>query len=295
MLKVARTIERVADADVSVMLLGASGTGKELLARGLHDASGARERRVRRDQLRGDPREPARERAVRPREGRLHRRDQDHRGQDRAGRWRHPVPRRDRRHAAAAAGQAAALPAGAGDRADRRPQADRGRRAHRLRDAPGSRGDDRRRARSARTSTTASPRSSCGSPASPSGAATRCCSPSISSRRFAKRDEPRRSRASRPTRSPRSSDWRWPGNVRELENRVKRAVIMADGKLVTAADLDLPSRRRRGLPINLQAGARSRRPQGDPPGAGADRRQYLERRQAARDQPADALRPAEAV
>jgi len=33
--------------------------------------------------------------------------------------------------------------------------------------------------------------------------------------------------------------WRWPGNVRELENRVKRAVIMADAKLVSAADLDL--------------------------------------------------------
>ncbi len=39
MLKVARTIERVANANVSVMLLGASGTGKELLARGLHEAS----------------------------------------------------------------------------------------------------------------------------------------------------------------------------------------------------------------------------------------------------------------
>ena len=40
MVKVARTIERVANTNVSVMLLGASGTGKELLARGLHEASG---------------------------------------------------------------------------------------------------------------------------------------------------------------------------------------------------------------------------------------------------------------
>ena len=39
MIKVARTIERVANTNVSVMLLGASGTGKELLARGLHEAS----------------------------------------------------------------------------------------------------------------------------------------------------------------------------------------------------------------------------------------------------------------
>ncbi|HYX45769.1 MAG TPA: PEP-CTERM-box response regulator transcription factor [Sphingomicrobium sp.] len=48
----------------------------------------------------------------------------------------------------------------------------------------------------------------------------------------------------------------WPGNVRELENRIKRAVIMADGKSVTAADLDLPSNAasdEEPLHINLRA------------------------------------------
>jgi two-component system, NtrC family, response regulator len=48
----------------------------------------------------------------------------------------------------------------------------------------------------------------------------------------------------------------WPGNVRELENRIKRAVIMADGRSVTAADLDLPANATTDvslLPINLRA------------------------------------------
>ena len=31
----------------------------------------------------------------------------------------------------------------------------------------------------------------------------------------------------------------WPGNVRELENKIKGAVIMSDGKQVTAADLGI--------------------------------------------------------
>ena len=47
--------------------------------------------------------------------------------------------------------------------------------------------------------------------------------------------------------------WSWPGNVLELENRVKRAVIMADGKHVSAADLDLEDAEDDALPINLKA------------------------------------------
>ena len=65
MLRVARTVERVAPADVSVMLLGASGTGKELLARAVHEKSRRASGAVRRHQLRRDPRKPARSRAVR--------------------------------------------------------------------------------------------------------------------------------------------------------------------------------------------------------------------------------------
>jgi len=47
--------------------------------------------------------------------------------------------------------------------------------------------------------------------------------------------------------------WAWPGNVRELENRMKRAVIMADGKSLTPADLDLEAASQDRLPVNLKA------------------------------------------
>lgn len=50
------------------------------------------------------------------------------------------------------------------------------------------------------------------------------------------------------------TSYAWPGNVRELESRVKRALIMADGHLVTAEDLELEvdGETGRGLPLNLR-------------------------------------------
>ncbi|MDH5321419.1 MAG: PEP-CTERM-box response regulator transcription factor [Gammaproteobacteria bacterium] len=44
----------------------------------------------------------------------------------------------------------------------------------------------------------------------------------------------------------------WPGNVRELENKIKGAVIMADGKFVTAADLGIAAGEADDLSLNLR-------------------------------------------
>jgi two-component system NtrC family response regulator len=44
----------------------------------------------------------------------------------------------------------------------------------------------------------------------------------------------------------------WPGNVREMENLIKRATIMADGSQITAADLGLDSGQAEPLPFNLR-------------------------------------------
>lgn len=46
----------------------------------------------------------------------------------------------------------------------------------------------------------------------------------------------------------------WPGNVRELESRIKRAFIMSEGNLITAPDLELsdPDDEAEAMPLNLR-------------------------------------------
>ena len=44
----------------------------------------------------------------------------------------------------------------------------------------------------------------------------------------------------------------WPGNVRELANRIKRAVIMSEGRQITAQEMELEGGEQEPLPFNLR-------------------------------------------
>ena len=103
-------IERVAGTGSTIVISGESGTGKELIARAIHYNSGRGDQLVRVDQLRRAPRRAARERAVRPHEGLVHRCRRDEEGALRGRRRRDDLPRRDRRDDAGDADQAAPRP-----------------------------------------------------------------------------------------------------------------------------------------------------------------------------------------
>lgn len=254
MMKVARTIERVANADVSVMLLGASGTGKELLARGLHDASGRRAgnfiaincaaipENLLEAELFGHEK-GAFTGAVKMTEGKI---EQAHGGtlfldevgdiplplqvkllrflQERVierigGRKAIPV---DTRIVCATHQNLESMITDARFREDLYYRlAEIVVRIPSLAERPG---DAPLLAKHFTTKFAATMNNTVKGLAPDALAAI--------------------------------DGWGWPGNVRELENRIKRAVIMADGKLVTAADLDLPAHSNDGEDadiINLKA------------------------------------------
>jgi len=249
MLKVTRTIERVASADVSVMLLGASGTGKELLARGLHDKSGRKGRFVAincaaipetllESELFGHEK-GAFTGAVKTTEGKI---ELAHGGtlfldeigdvplplqvkllrflQERViervgGRQAIPV---DTRIVCATHQDIDAMVADNRFREDLYYRlAEIVVRIPSLAERPGDAG--------------------------------------LLARHFLQKYAAQMNTGARsfaPDALAAIDAWGWPGNVRELENRVKRAAIMADGKHVTAADLDLENQAEIE-PINLKA------------------------------------------
>jgi len=98
----------VATGDASVLLRGASGSGKEMLAQAIHRASERREHPFVAVNCGAIPENLLESELFGYVNGCLHRRRQGpYRPDPRRARG-HPVPRRNRRHAAAAAGQAAA-------------------------------------------------------------------------------------------------------------------------------------------------------------------------------------------
>ena len=218
---------RVAPTAATVLLIGESGTGKELAAQTIHDLSRRKQGAVPAAQLRRGLAAADRERAVRPREGQLHRRRPPAQGLLRARPRRHAVPRRDHRDAAGAAGEAAARARDRHVHARGRHHADQRRRA---RASPPPTATPRRRwptASCARTcyhrlnvfpiahaaAARARQRHRAAGAALPRGAEP------------ARRAPPSRSR---PRTIAALYAHSWPGNVRELKNYVQRAFILAD-------------------------------------------------------------------
>ena len=71
--RVFELIQKVADTDSNILLTGETGTGKELVAKAIHNLSRRREKPFQPDQLRVPGRRDPGKRALRPRQGRLYR------------------------------------------------------------------------------------------------------------------------------------------------------------------------------------------------------------------------------
>ena len=226
-----------------MLILGPTGSGKEVVARMIHELSRRTRGEVPGGQLRGAARHAVRIGNLRLRERRVHRRARPQAGPPRARQRRHAVPRRNRRHVAHRAGQAAARARGAALRAARRPQVDLGRLPADLGDQPAARAVRARRPVPRGSRTTASTRSPSGCRRCASGRWTSRCWRSGSSRATAPR------RACRSTARAFSREaldllvtYHWPGNIRELESTVSRAALSAPGRAIRAVGHRVPAR-----------------------------------------------------
>ena len=124
---------------------GETGTGKELVAQAIHEASSRAQQAVRRRRLRRHPGDAGGERALRPRARLVHRRGRQARLPVRRGRRRHDLPRRARRAPHRRAAQAPARARRAAHQERRLERVPPGQRARHRRDAPRPRARGQRR------------------------------------------------------------------------------------------------------------------------------------------------------
>ena len=227
MQEVFRLIRRVGPTDKPILIQGESGTGKELVARALHDASPLADKPLITVNCAALHGHVARKRAVRSREGVVHRRGRHEAGAVRSGRRRHVVHRRNRRVGPRSAGQAAAragrrfdAPRRFGQGAARARAADCG---HESRLAAGGQGK-------------AIPRR----PVLPDQRAddSTAAAPAAQGRfGIARGAFFRAGLADRPQVVPMLSRYTWPGNVRQLQNAIDRAKILADDDRIRVENL----------------------------------------------------------
>ena len=243
MQRIYRMAKQVAGSRATVLITGESGTGKGELARALHHLSTRANAPFVTLHCAALAESAARERALRPRTRRLHRRRQAPHRPLRAGGRRHALPRRDWRDPARHAGEAPARPPGADVRARRRQRDDQGRRARSSRRRTAISPTRCVRAAFARISTTASTsstsrcrRSAC--------AATTCSSLAEPLPAPLRAENQRAVDGFSDAARAKLHRHRWPGNVRELENAIERAVVLCEGDTVEPEAL--PVRRRAG-------------------------------------------------
>ena len=210
--------------------------------------------------LLGDARGAARERAVRARARRVHRRPPAEARPARIGRRRHGVPRRDRRDGA---GLQAKLLRVLEEKAFRRVGG-----AHDIRvdvrviAATNRNLEEEVDGRQVPRGSLLPPqRAAGGAAAAPRRTSTTCRRWSASTSTCSTASSARACAAPRRPRCEALRAYRWPGNIRELRNAVERAMLLADGAWLEPRDFPLLGHRANGVGGDRPAG-RGREPRG---------------------------------
>jgi two-component system response regulator HydG len=276
-------IVKIAPTDATVLITGESGTGKELVAKAVHANSKRSRAALRPGELRGGDRDAARERALRAREGRLHRREQQPQGAHRGGHggtfFFDEIAETSRPSRPSCCGCCRRARS-----ARRRQQGHQGRHPRDRRDQPGPAPRHRREALPAGPLLPPQRRALRAPAAARAPGGHPPARRSTSWRRSAARCTPRAHRRRRDGLPPR---YEYPGNIRELENMIEQAVALASQsgvvQLEDIAPQDLPTARSRpagdrSLAASVDAAERA----GDRGGAAGVRRQPRARGRSAR-------------